>query len=94
MDHDKKTKHGGHRGRFSGKIGYVLAVAGSAVGLGNIWRFPYLAAKVWRRNFSAGVYSFDSIFWVCIDHVGNGDRTYDEEEPGGGLFLLWQNGTI
>lgn len=33
------------RSSFSGKIGYVLAVAGSAVGLGNIWRFPYLAAK-------------------------------------------------
>ena len=33
------------RGKFSGRIGYVLAVAGSAVGLGNIWRFPYLAAK-------------------------------------------------
>ena len=33
------------RASFSGKIGYVLAVAGSAVGLGNIWRFPYLAAK-------------------------------------------------
>lgn len=34
-----------HRSKFSGKIGFVLAAAGSAVGLGNIWRFPYLAAK-------------------------------------------------
>ena len=33
------------RSSFTGKIGFVLAAAGSAVGLGNIWRFPYLAAK-------------------------------------------------
>ena len=33
------------RNTFSGKIGFVLAAAGSAVGLGNLWRFPYLAAK-------------------------------------------------
>ena len=35
----------GKRSSFTGKIGFVLAAAGSAVGLGNIWRFPYLAAK-------------------------------------------------
>ena len=33
------------RNSFKGSIGFVLAAAGSAVGLGNIWRFPYLAAK-------------------------------------------------
>ena len=34
-----------NRSTFSGRLGFVLAAAGSAVGLGNIWRFPYLAAK-------------------------------------------------
>ena len=33
------------RSSFSGKLGFILAAAGSAVGLGNIWRFPYLAAE-------------------------------------------------
>lgn len=33
------------RSAFSGKLGFVLSAAGASVGLGNIWRFPYLAAK-------------------------------------------------
>lgn len=41
MSNKEQTK----RGSFSSSIGFVLAAAGSAVGLGNIWRFPYLAAK-------------------------------------------------
>ena len=48
----KSEKKGGGQPRssFSGRLGYVLAVAGSAVGLGNIWRFPYLAAKYGQRK--------------------------------------------
>ena len=39
-------KHAEHkRSTFSGKIGFVLSAAGASVGLGNIWRFPYLAAQ-------------------------------------------------
>ena len=40
-----KKQQTSQRNSFSGSIGFVLAAAGSAVGLGNIWRFPYLAAK-------------------------------------------------
>ena len=41
------------RSSFSGKVGYVLTVAGASVGLGNIWRFPYLAAR-----YGGGIFLF------------------------------------
>ena len=40
-----------NRSNFSNKLGFVLAAAGSAVGLGNIWRFPYLAAQYGGGTF-------------------------------------------
>ncbi len=48
-----------NRGNFSSKIGFILAASGSAVGLGNIWRFPYLAGT----NGGAG---FLFIYLLCI----------------------------
>ena len=39
------------KNKFSSRLGFVMAVAGSAVGLGNIWRFPYLAAKYGGGTF-------------------------------------------
>ena len=48
------------REHFASSIGFVLAMVGSAVGLGNIWRFPYLAAK------EAGKFSFPVLFYLVL----------------------------
>ena len=45
---------------FGSKIGFVLAAAGSAVGLGNLWRFPYLAAK-----YGGGIFLVIYIALAC-----------------------------
>ena len=50
------------RSAFSGKIGFVLSAAGASGGLGNIWRFPYLAAK-YGGGADRGVYQFFYSLW-------------------------------
>lgn len=51
------------RGTFSGRIGFILAAAGSAVGLGNIWRFPYLAGQNGGAVFL--VFYLICVFLLC-----------------------------
>lgn len=48
-----------NRGYFSGRLGFILAAAGSAVGLGNIWKFPYLAGQ-------NGGAVFLIVYLICI----------------------------
>ena len=76
------SKHEEKRSSFSGKIGFVLAAAGASVGLGNIWRFPYLAAK-----YGGGIFLLVYILLALTFgyYSGNRYRAYDEKKPGGGV---------
>lgn len=65
------------RSSFSSRIGFVLAAAGSAVGLGNLWRFPYLAAK-----YGGGIFLFVYLilvvtfgFTLMITEIALGRKT-------------------
>ena len=51
------------RASFSGKLGVILATAGSAVGLGNVWRFPYMAGE-------NGGAVFIIIYMACVLLLG------------------------
>ena len=70
-------KLGQRREGFSGKLGFVLAAAGSAVGLGNIWRFPYLTAKygggIFLLTYLLLVLSFG--YALLISEIGIGRMT-------------------
>lgn len=57
------TQPSSERGVWSGKLGFVLAAAGSAIGLGNIWRFPYMASEG-----GGGVFVF--VYLLCVLGIG------------------------
>ncbi len=70
-------QHDASRASFSSKIGFVLAAAGSAVGLGNLWRFPYLA-----EQYGGGIFLFVYIilavvfgFTLLVTELALGRRT-------------------
>jgi len=52
-----------NREKWGSKIGFVLAAAGSAIGLGNIWKFPYIAGE-------NGGASFVLVYLICIAIIG------------------------
>ena len=65
------------RESFSGKVGFILAAAGSAVGLGNLWRFPYLA-----EQYGGGIFLLTYIllvvtfgFALMLTEIALGRRT-------------------
>lgn len=66
------------RGSFSGKLGFVISAAASAVGLGNIWRFPYLTAK-YGGGFFLLIYIIIACtfgFSLLIAEIGLGRKTH------------------
>ena len=74
MTDNSKTES---RGGFGTKLGFILAAAGSAVGLGNIWRFPYLAAK-YGGGFFLLVYLVFALtfgFSMMITEIAIGRKT-------------------
>jgi len=74
---ENNSKSSSARGGFGSKIGFVLAASGSAVGLGNIWRFPYLAAK-YGGGFFLLVYIIFAItfgFALMLTEIAIGRRT-------------------
>ncbi len=78
---------------FSGTIGFVLAAAGSAVGLGNLWRFPYLAAQNGGGLFLV-IYLFLLVtfgFALLITEVAIGRRTrHSPLKAYGALHPRWR----
>ena len=67
---------------FPGRLGFVLSAAGASVGLGNIWRFPYLAAKYGGGIFLLIYIILALTFGYYYDRGRDCSGTYDKEKSG------------
>ena len=76
------------RSSFSSSLGFVLAAAGSAVGLGNIWRFPYLAAKDGGGIFLVVYFALALTFGftLLVSEVAIGIKTKQSALPAYGVL--------
>ena len=93
----------GKRASWSGQLAFVLAAAASAIGLGNLWRFPYLAAQYGGGTFIL-VYLCLVVtlgFTLMLSEIAIGRKTqqsqltaYNELKGHGGLKLLGLVATI
>lgn len=82
--------HNHKRSTFSGKLGFVLSAAGASVGLGNIWRFPYLAAKYGGGIFLLIYILLALTFGYTMIMAETSHWTHDQEESGRCICQLWQ----
>ena len=66
------------QGKFSTRLGFILVSAGCAIGLGNVWRFPYIAGKYGGATFVLFYLLFLAILGLpiimCELSVGRGSR--------------------
>ncbi len=62
-DSASPNPNGNDRGQWAGRLGFILAAAGSAIGLGNIWKFPYITGE-----YGGG--AFVLVYLVCVAVVG------------------------
>lgn len=83
------------RERFGSRLGFILVSAGCAIGLGNVWRFPYITGEYGGAAFVVLYLIFLVIFAlpVLVMEFAAGRasqrsiaRSYDELEPEGGKW--------
>jgi neurotransmitter:Na+ symporter, NSS family len=91
------------REKFSSRLGFILISAGCAIGLGNVWRFPYIAGKYGGAAFVLIYLFFLLVFglplMVMEFAVGRGSQmsmaqAFDTLEPKGSKWHLYKFGAI
>ena len=70
------------RDKFGSRLGFILVSAGCAVGLGNVWKFPYICGQ-------NGGAAFILIYLVFLTILGS---VMKWQKNGYGLFVLWNKG--